>query len=58
MTDLLNNLNRKVSGKPTAPETTSSEEDGGIPDELMGIILEILLLTRANSDRSELHLNT
>ncbi|MCE2564720.1 hypothetical protein [Komagataeibacter sp. FNDCF1] len=37
VTDLLNDLDRKVSGKPTMPETTSSEEDGGIPDELMGI---------------------
>lgn len=56
VTDLLNDLDRKVSGKPTAPETTSSEEDGGIPDELMGIVLEILLLTRANSDRQDIRM--
>ncbi|OUJ01208.1 hypothetical protein HK15_09055 [Acetobacter orientalis] len=56
VTDLLNDLDRKVSGKPTAPKTTSFEEDGGIPDELMGIVLEILLLTRTNSDRQDIRM--
>lgn len=53
VTDLLNDLDRKVSGKPTAPGTTGSQEPGGIPEELVGMVLEILLLTRRNSDRQD-----
>ena len=53
MTDLLTDLERKVSGKPTAPGTTGSQEPGGIPEELVGMVLEILLLTRRNSDRQD-----
>jgi len=50
VTDLLDDLNRKVATKPTAPDATgSSQEPDGIPDELTGIVLEILLLVRSFS---------
>lgn len=54
VTGLLNDIERRISDKLAEPrETTGSREDGGIPDELMGMVLEILLLTRRNSDRQD-----
>lgn len=49
VTDLLDDLNRKVATEPTAPDATGSQEPGGIPDELMAMVLEILLLVRSFS---------
>ncbi|WP_010512442.1 hypothetical protein [Komagataeibacter europaeus] len=49
VTDLLHDLNQKVAGPPTAPDATGSQEPEGIPDELTGIVLEILLLVRSFS---------
>lgn len=54
VTDLLHDLNRKVAGTPTAPDATEPQEPDGIPDELMAMVLEILLLTRANSTRQDI----
>jgi hypothetical protein len=54
VTDMLSHLDRKVSGKPTAPGATVSQEPGGIPEELVGMVLEILLLTRHNSNRQDI----
>lgn len=56
VTDLLDDLNRKVATKPTAPDATGSQEPDGIPDELMAIVLEILLLTRASSTRQDIRM--
>lgn len=49
VTDLLNDLEKKVSSKPTAPGATGSQEPGGIPEELVGMVLETLLLVRSFS---------
>lgn len=49
VTDLLHDMNQKVAGKPTVPETTEPQEPDGIPDELMAMVLEILLLVRSFS---------
>ena len=49
VTDLLHDLNQKVAGTPTAPDATGSQEPEGIPDELMAMVLEILLLVRSFS---------
>ncbi|WP_237934603.1 MULTISPECIES: hypothetical protein [Acetobacter] len=49
-------MNQKVAGKPTVPETTEPQEPDGIPDELMAMVLEILLLTRANSTRQDIRM--
>ena len=56
VTDLLDDLNRKVAGTPTAPDATEAQEPDGIPDELMAMVLEILLLTRANSTRQDIRM--
>ncbi|OAZ74492.1 hypothetical protein SRCM100623_00626 [Acetobacter pasteurianus] len=56
VTDLLHDMNQKVAGKPTVPETTEPQEPDGIPDELMAMVLEILLLTRANSTRQDIRM--
>lgn len=49
VTDLLNDLEKKVSSKPTGPGATGSQEPGGIPEELVGMVLETLLLVRSFS---------
>lgn len=49
VTDLLHDLDQKVAGTPTAPDVTGSQEPEGIPDELMAMVLEILLLVRSFS---------
>ena len=56
VTDLLHDLNQKVAGTATVPETTEPQEPEGIPDELMAMVLEILLLTRANSTRQDIRM--
>lgn len=56
VTDLLHDLNQKVAGTPTAPDATGSQEPEGIPDELTAMVLEILLLTRANSTRQDIRM--
>ncbi|WP_259330942.1 hypothetical protein [Acetobacter pasteurianus] len=56
VTDLLHDLNQKVAGTPTASDATGSQEPEGIPDELMAMVLEILLLTRANSTRQDIRM--
>lgn len=45
--DMLNDLERKVSGKPAASGETGSQEPGGIPEELVGMVLETLLMMRS-----------
>ena len=56
VTDLLHDLNQKVAGTATVPDATGSQEPEGIPDELMAMVLEILLLTRANSTRQDIRM--
>lgn len=47
VTDVLADLERKVSGKPSAARETGSQEPGGIPEELVGMVLETLLMMRS-----------
>ena len=56
VTDLLHDLNQKVAGTATVPDATGSQEPEGIPDELMAMVLEILLLVRANSTRQDIRM--
>lgn len=45
--DILADLERKVSGKPAAAGETGSQEPGGIPAELVSMVLETLLMMRS-----------
>lgn len=47
VSDILADLERKVSGKPAAAGETGSQEPGGIPEELVGMVLETLLMMRS-----------
>ena len=47
VSDILADLERKVSGKPAAAGETGSQEPGGIPEELVGMVVETLLMMRS-----------